>query len=865
VKLERIAKSVRRRFPRIVRGVRRGVTLLPGGRWLVDRARRLVLRGAGQADKAPGTAAANAQPDSPPAIVYLRTARWHGTVLELTGWAYRPGKPDERQLRVVADGPDGRRVEFQTRPSPTEVVNTWSSDPDIDHTDAAFTARLDTTRLLTEPSPEVFKQSWLVGVILDQTAERLRFTRRFGHGSAGHLSAEDIGGCLVRPMWSEATGLTLVVARRAVTAVATDLAGSVATVDVVALGDFRPHRAVLESEGEVGREAELLPTGLGAYRIRVDIDQLRGAAESVSSAETSSPDRRWYLAVLAEDGRSRRVHWSGNGSRGRDLSFPADQTYSLRNAPSGVVRFDSRAARLWVDQISVEDGKDPSLTVTGRWYGSEATPKELVLQGSRVKVPAAELETDDAHFRAVFGLRHRDRWADSARPLRSDSYQLVVPGRPAARPSEALLERLPEALTIETHQVRIEVDGEARFLLNLSAPRALSETGAYPQRLLQDMHRDAPVDPEDAVIFNSFDGASAYDQPRAIHDELAQRRPDLTRYWVVADGSLEIPPGSVPLLIRTREWWTLLSSARFLVTNCWLPGRFVRRSHQTVQQAWHGTPYKAMGLDRIRALERSGYAAKMLGEVGMWSQFIAQNRYSADVFRSAYRFSGQMLEIGYPRNDPLTRVLEPVELAERRARLGLDPDQLVILYLPTWREDRKTVYRGLDLTELLTGLGTDARLLLRGHVNTIKHDASIEQPGVVDVTIYPDLNDLFAVSDVLITDYSSVMFDYSVTGKPIIFFAPDLDHYATQMRGAYFSLADTAPGPVVATTGEVFEAIRNLAEVERGYAARYRAWREKFNHLDDGKAAERSVDALLGEASPSATPPSAEFIPSPRS
>jgi CDP-glycerol glycerophosphotransferase len=860
VKLDRIVASLRRRFPGIPRAVRRGARLLPGGRRLVDRLRRSATRRGGTAG-----ASRKTQPDAQPDIVYLRTARWDGTVLELTGWAYRPGKPDRGHLRVVADGPDERCVEFQSRSTPTEVVNTWSTDPDVDHANAAFTARLDTRDLPTKPAPEVFEQSWLVAVILDeQTAQRLRFTHRFGNGSAGHLSATDIGGCLVRPLWREPTGLSLVVSRRAVKAVAVALAGSVATVDVVALGGFQPHRAVLEAEGEEAREAELSPAGRETYRIRVDIEDLR-AAEMVTAAEAGSLHRRWYLSLVAADGRSRRVHWSGEDSRGKDLSFPADPTYSLRHAPSGVLRIDSRTARLWLDQVSVAGGQEPSLTVTGRWYGSEAGPKELVLQGSRITVPPTELDAEDDHFRAVFRLRQRERWADSARPLRSDTYRLVTQSGTAGLVSQDLLERLPEAATIETHQVRIEVDRNARFLLNVSAPRPLAETGAHPQRLLQDLHRDAAVDPEDAVLFNSFDGASAYDQTRAIHDELVRRCPDLTRYWVVADGSLEVPPGAVPLLIRTRHWWTVLASARFVVTNVWLPHSFRRRPHQTVQQAWHGTPYKAMGLDRIGALERSGYEAKMRGEVEMWSQLIAQNRYSADIFRSAYRFSGQLLEIGYPRNDPLSKILDPSERAERRARLGLDADQLVILYLPTWREDSKTVYRGLDFTELLTGLGTDARLLLRGHVNTIKHDVSIEQPGVVDMTLYPDLNELYAVSDVLITDYSSVMFDYSVTGKPMIFFAPDLSHYATQLRGAYFSLAETAPGPVVPTPGEVVEAIRDLAEVERTHAARYRAWREKFNYLDDGKAAARAVDALLGEARQPVTPPSAAFtVPSPQ-
>ena len=128
-----------------------------------------------------------------------------------------------------------------------------------------------------------------------------------------------------------------------------------------------------------------------------------------------------------------------------------------------------------------------------------------------------------------------------ARPLRTDSYQLLVPGGPVGRPSQELLERLPEAVTVETHQMRIEVDNQDRLLLNLAGPRAVSETGAYLIGLLQSIHRDVSVDPEDAVVFDSFDGASADDQPRAIHDELARRGPQPP-----ATGPhprLEVPPG----------------------------------------------------------------------------------------------------------------------------------------------------------------------------------------------------------------------------------------------------------------------------------------------------------------------------------
>jgi CDP-glycerol glycerophosphotransferase len=292
----------------------------------------------------------------------------------------------------------------------------------------------------------------------------------------------------------------------------------------------------------------------------------------------------------------------------------------------------------------------------------------------------------------------------------------------------------------------------------------------------------------------------------------------------------------------------VLATSRLLVTNYWMSGAFRRRPYQRVQQTWHGTPYKAMGLDRLGRGERPGYAAKIKREVDQWSQLIAQNHYSAEIFAAAYGFDNQMLEIGYPRNDVLAQPVDTDVLQALRDRIGVRPDELAVLYLPTWREDDKVVYRGLDFDRLLSGLGGKARLLVRGHANTVRHDSTLQHAGLIDVTLYPNVNDLYLVSDVMITDYSSAMFDYSVTGKPLIFFAPDLSRYTGELRGAYFSLPDHAPGPVLETTDQVIEAIRDLTQVNLSYAERYAAWRQKFNYLDDGHAAERAVDALLADA-----------------
>ena len=296
----------------------------------------------------PGTAAADAQPESQPAI-----ATWHRPMARhpRAHWlGLSPGQPDQRSLRVFADGrADG--VELQTQPSPNEVINTWSTDADVDP--PGFT-RLDwqgPDRRLPEVS-----QSWLVtGSSTSQG--RLRFNRRFGSGSAGHLSA-DIGGCF--DPCGAGDRADLVVARRVITAVATELAGSVATVDVVALVTS-DRTGPLESEGGVCesnccRPARRLPDS-------IDIDQLlRQLSQCPANAE--SPARRGTSPCCPRT--ADRQCTGPASSRGRDLSFPANQTthYAMRRAV-----YAHRLSMCAAVLDSVETAR--SFTDgDGRWYGS---------------------------------------------------------------------------------------------------------------------------------------------------------------------------------------------------------------------------------------------------------------------------------------------------------------------------------------------------------------------------------------------------------------------------------------------------------------------------------------------------------------
>ena len=276
-----------------------------------------------------------------------------------------------------------------------------------------------------------------------------------------------------------------------------------------------------------------------------------------------------------------------------------------------------------------------------------------------------------------------------------------------------------------------------------------------------------------------------------------------------------------------------------MIANEWLKGRFVHHPHQVVLQTWHGSMLKRIGLDRPN--RNLADRVTLLEERAKWDYLLSQNAHSTTIFRSAYDWHGEIWEEGYPRNDALsTETGEAV-----RALLGVRPDQTALLYAPTWRDTQTEMVTFLDLNELTQDLGDSYVVLLRGHSRTMRHGVEVHIPGVIDVTTHPNITDLYLAADALITDYSSVMFDYSVTGRPMIFFVPDMDDYRDSVRGVYFDLSTQAPGPVLVTQEEVVAAVRRIAEDEPTYRQKYQAWREKYNPHDDGHASERVIDRLF--------------------
>lgn len=472
-------------------------------------------------------------------------------------------------------------------------------------------------------------------------------------------------------------------------------------------------------------------------------------------------------------------------------------------------------------QASFTSGDDDVALVLA---GVGPAPESIELIGARARVDAT-ITADDDEWSAVVPLV-ASRWGGPILPLPAGEYRFH-----ASPEIEA-----PQALPLtQLGSLRAELTAG---VVHVGPPIDPAYDSGEGQDALERRYATRPAHFENAVFFESFYGRNASCNPLAIDRELVRRAPGLTRYWSVVDLSVAVPEGAIPVVEGSPDWWRARGSARLLVVNDWLRRRFVRRSGQAVLQTWHGTPLKRLALHRPGFDPRRAIA--VLRESWRWNVLLAQNTYTERIMGKAYAFLRRPIWVeGHPRND----ILITGDGAHTRALLGIEPHENVLLYAPTWRDDRDEIVDYIDPAKLAAA--TDSVVLVRGHSRTLKPGRDAEGSRVIDVTTFPDTAQLLLAADALITDYSSVMFDYSATGKPLYFFVPDIEHYRGELRGFYFDLADHAPGPVVSTEAALIAAIRENDTA--AFASKYERWQAKFNSRDDGHAAERVVSRMLDQ------------------
>lgn len=360
---------------------------------------------------------------------------------------------------------------------------------------------------------------------------------------------------------------------------------------------------------------------------------------------------------------------------------------------------------------------------------------------------------------------------------------------------------------------------------------------------------------QNMVFFESFFGKSYTGNPKYIYEKMLEMGLD-KKYkfvWAYSGEDKDIIPGN-PIIVDRFEpgdYYKYLALSRYWVNNIIFPIH-KKRDGNVYLQTWHGTPLKKLGYDiTIPGPEVEG-RQNFFNESRNWDYLISSNAYSTEIFRRAFKYEEEMLEMGYPINDIFFKDNEEF-VKSLKSKLGIADEKKIILYAPTWKDDEQNEswehYFNLeiDLERLYKEISDEYVILLKMH-HLVSENLVIDEKMknfAIDLSGYDDIQELYILSDILITDYSSVFFDYAHSKRPILFFVPDLNHYISNVRGLYLNMEKELPGPLIKDNDELIDIINNIDEVEKDYKDKYNEFYERFCSLCDGKSAERIIKEVF--------------------
>lgn len=379
-------------------------------------------------------------------------------------------------------------------------------------------------------------------------------------------------------------------------------------------------------------------------------------------------------------------------------------------------------------------------------------------------------------------------------------------------------------------------------------------------RLLYHMfYRLVPVD-DHMVLFISFHGRGYSDNPRAIFLEMKQdpQFQNDTFIWAIKNHkhkNVEIE-GAKVIEYFSIPYFYYLARAKYWVFNCKMPTYIRKKPNQVYLQTWHGTPLKRLGkdidVDENTTFYRSGISFEKMCEtydidVARYNFMISPNAFCTEVFPNAFGIDkGRLKEIGYPRNDFLSTFTKE-DVIKTKEKYGIPLDKKVLLYAPTWR-DNSYVAAGYtfeleaDFKKWKEILGDDYVVVFKPHyliINKFKDDPALDG-FLYSIDATAEISELYPIADKMVTDYSSVFFDYAILNRPIYFYMYDLESYASDLRGFYLDIHKDLPGKIYKDETAMLKDIANDAFDQ----SRMAAFNARFNNREDGHAAKRAVELL---------------------
>lgn len=400
-----------------------------------------------------------------------------------------------------------------------------------------------------------------------------------------------------------------------------------------------------------------------------------------------------------------------------------------------------------------------------------------------------------------------------------------------------------------------DIRNKTRLVKNIVLNSKMKERSKY-----QLIDNEDLVDPN-TIVFEAFGGKNYSDSPKYIYEYMQKHYPHLNYIWVFSKPENNNIPGNATKVKKgSQAYYDAYAKAKYWVTNARLPLYLNKKENQMYIQTWHGTPLKRLANDmkvvRMPGTTTANYKKNFYAEASRWDRLVSPNRYSSDIFKSAFWMDEDRIwEIGYPRNDVLVNRQNDTEYIEQIKRdLNLPADKKVIMYAPTWRDD-EFVKKGqylfdlkINLANLQKEIGDEYVILLRMHyliANAL--DLHGYDDFAIDVSNYNDISELYLISDALITDYSSVMFDFGILKRPQFFFAYDIEKYDKGLRGFYMDYMNDLPGEIITDEFKLAEELKQIDQHKVKYQDKIEAFYNDFCSIENGKASQYIGDYIYND------------------
>jgi CDP-glycerol glycerophosphotransferase len=799
-------------------------------------------------------------------VARVEDVRWDGGTLRIEGYAYIAGigapGPRSQRIEIVARRRRSRRsLRLRTKRVHRPDVTAAGADRFAALDWCGFVATLDAGRL--RQREEWLDGIWEIGIAV-RAGGVVRRSKRLRpaplHGIP--LAEAALEEAHLRAGLSRAGRLTVRIDRQRPLVRSCLLEEGVLRLEGDA-GPLGSENATLHVRRRDGVAARVYPveverTGSETpFLARVPIPDLVGSAAAGQAPGDEEGDSVSWDVYLSGDGREERLLLDESAP---DAAWTVGgREIALQRARLGGFTILERTFRPVV--TGCEWSTAGALVLSGSFRGPPGAYELVVADLREGEAHAVPLEYDDhaGQFTAELTPGSVDSLA-GPRPLPEGTWQLLVRLRGGSSDGgvtpilgRRLLDGLPLSATVGRKRFHFGVAADDRPLLAVERDLADDERGPVRQRRLRTrFYAEQRMRPfRDAVLYDSFGGREYSDSPRAIHEELARRDAPFEHLWVVRDGAYDVPDSGVAVRELSEEYYEAFARARYVVASDPWPRWSTRRPEQTWLQTWHGAPLKRLGRDlagRPRAVREYRRALRQPSE--NWQYIVSPGLFATPILQRAFSSGAEVIETGLPRTDVLLQPDREQRAADVRRRLGLSPDRRVVLYAPTYRDHlagRHGYHLGplLDLAALRSALGSDDVLLFRKHrlvVGALPEDTS---GLVLDVSAFPDGTELLLAADVLVTDYSSAIFDFASTNRPIVFFTPDLETYRDEIRGFSIDFESVAPGPLLETTEDVIDALRQPEVVRVEFGERYDRFVETYCALNDGRAASRVVDRIF--------------------